>query len=260
MVESQQCVLITGGSAGIGLATALRFAGQGHHVMVCGRDPARIKAAGNQMKAAAQRNGLTQASNGSTQAISGLTQVITAAVVCDLSDPAQCAQLVPLAIQKLGQVDVLINNAASAPLSPFEETLPAEFERVLSVNLRAAWTVTQRVWSTMTARRSGVVINLSSMAAVDPFSGFSLYGASKGWSETWTKALADEGSRKGIRVYGVRPGAVETDLLRKLFPDFPAEQCVSPETVAGIIYRLATTDQHPTGTILTVDKDTCSQE
>ena len=106
----------------------------------------------------------------------------------------------------------------------------------------------------MAKAKQGIVVNISSMAAIDPFTGFSLYGASKGWIETWTKALADEGQRKGIRVYGIRPGAVETPMLRRLFPDYPAQQCVAPTEIAEAIFDLAIHQSHPPGTILTVQR------
>lgn len=263
-------VLITGGTSGIGLATGIHFAKQGHDVLVCGRDQRRLQEANSHLKKAAQSYRLNLSTQSpetlsevtageatSSKAVGGSQPVdsITAAVACDLAQPLQCAELATLAIQKLGRVDVLVNNAAMAPMCPFEDTAQDEFEKVIAVNLRAAWVLTQRIWSTMTARRSGVVINISSMAAIDPFTGFSLYGASKGWCETWTKALADEGLRKGIHVYSVRPGAVETPLLRRLMPDFPAEKCVSPEEVAETIFELATTENHPSGSIITVSKD-----
>ncbi len=237
-------VLITGGTSGIGLATAIHFAQQGHRVLVCGRDQARLKQANCLLKQAAKESAEGSETSAAT----------AAAVACDLAQPLQCAELAALAIQKLGQIDVLINNAATAPMQPFEEIGRDDFENVIAVNLRAAWILTQRIWSTMAARRSGVIINISSMAAIDPFTGFSLYGASKGWCETWTKALADEGVRQGIHVYSVRPGAVETPLLRRIMPDFPAEKCVAPEQVADKIFELATTENYPSGSIITVSK------
>ena len=81
----------------------------------------------------------------------------------------------------------------------------------------------------------GTIVNISSLSAVDPFPGFSLYGASKAWMDLMTLALAAEGEEHKVRVCSIRPGAVETPLLRGLFPDFPADQCVSPQQVAKMV-------------------------
>lgn len=237
-----QNVLVTGGTSGIGLATAKAFVHEGYSVAVCGRDEKRRNHAAQQLQDAV------------SESIGTLSKdpPRTFVLPCDLQDIAQCSQLPQQLEAEFGAIDILINNAAYAPLCDFETTSLEEFEKVLSINLRATWTVTQTVWKSMVQRGFGAVVNVSSMAAVDPFTGFSLYGASKGWLETWTKALADEGIRKGIRVYGVRPGAVETPLLRSLFPDFPADQCVSPEQVADSVIDLVVHQTLPPGSIVTV--------
>lgn len=235
--------LITGGTSGIGLATARHFVRQGFSLVVCGRNAERLSQARQDLRQLASEH----PSGG---------KIVIESLPCDLQDIQQCSQLAGRATEILGGIDILVNNAAAAPLCQFETTSIEDFEQVLSINLRASWTVTQEIWKGMVSRKSGAIVNVSSMAAVDPYSGFSLYGASKGWIETWTRALADEGIRKGIRVYGVRPGAVETPLLRRLFPDFPADQCVSPEEVARTIYDLAVNQTHAPGTILTVAAET----
>ena len=95
---------------------------------------------------------------------------------------------------------------------------------------------------------AATIVNVSSLSAIDPFPGFSLYGASKAWVDLLTEALATEGKECGIRVCSVRPGAVETPLLRGLFPDFPSDQCVSPDAVAEIILGcVASPEKFPSG-------------
>ena len=73
----------------------------------------------------------------------------------------------------------------------------------------------------MRRQSGGTIVNISSMAAVDPFPGFSVYGATKAWVELFTKAIAEEGRADGILAFSLRLGAVETPMLRGLFPDFP---------------------------------------
>jgi 3-oxoacyl-[acyl-carrier protein] reductase len=94
------------------------------------------------------------------------------------------------------------------------------------------------VWHHLIERGGGVIINTSSVAAYDAFPGFAAYGAAKAFVVAYTKFLAREGAGVGIRVYGVAPGAVETDMLRGAFPDFPADQALEPYDVAAMFETL----------------------
>ena len=127
---------------------------------------------------------------------------------------------------------MLVNNAGLAPLENFELITPEMFESLLNVNVRSHFYLTQLVWQNMMANHGGTIVNISSLSAIDPFPGFSLYGASKAWMDLLTLSLAAEGKDKNIRICSIRPGAVETPLLRGLFPEFPSDQCVSPEEIA----------------------------
>ena len=228
-IEKPVC-LITGGSSGIGLATAVRFAGQGFHIAICGRRAAALQSAEQAIRLAGTAH--------PTECFSR---------VADLNDIEQAKQFGRAALDKFGRIDVLVNNAATAPLAPFEEISEEAFERTINTNVRSLFYLTQIVWSEMKRRaaatvivgapnRRGVVVNVSSLAAVDPFPGFSLYGACKSWLDLLTIALATEGRELGLRVCSIRPGAVETPLLRSLFPDFPATQCVPAEDIAEAIW------------------------
>lgn len=209
--------LITGGSSGVGLATAARFARGGWRILICGRDATRLETA---------RQGILRAVE--------LGDVRTA--VADLADPQAPLRLAETVIRQLGRVDVLVNNAAMAPLAPIDEIADAQIQQTIDLNVRGVYLMTRAVWPAMKEQGSGVVINISSTAAIDPFPGFSLYGATKAWIELFTLAIAREGRASGIRAYCVRPGAVETPMLRELFSDFPEEQAVAPEDVAEIIW------------------------
>lgn len=245
--------IITGGSSGIGLATAMRFASEGYHVGICGRRSMALESAKEQILAAGK---LTDSS--------GNRSLECFTFVADLSDVDQAKKFAQAAIKKFGSIDVLVNNAALAPLAPFEEITAEDFEAIINTNLRSSFYLTQIIWRNMkrtaqTATESragnqknqqgrGVVVNISSLAAVDPFPGFSLYGASKAWLDLISLALAAEGRELGLRVCSVRPGAVETPLLRSLFPDFPADQCVLPERIADAVWRcVAEPKKFPSG-------------
>jgi NAD(P)-dependent dehydrogenase (short-subunit alcohol dehydrogenase family) len=229
--ENKTCV-VTGGSGGIGLATAKRFASEGYRVSICGRRQTTLD-----------------------EAVSLFSPENALAIQGDIAEPATQEKLINETIQKFGNIDVLVNNAGAAPLGDFESIDKQNFENVIDINIRAIFGLTQLAWANMKAEDGGSIINISSMAAVDPFPGFSIYGASKAWLETFTKAIAAEGTDHKIRVCCVRPGAVETDLLRGLFPDFPAEQCVSPDEIAMQVWQcVSEPDKHPTGKAFTVAK------
>jgi NAD(P)-dependent dehydrogenase (short-subunit alcohol dehydrogenase family) len=76
------------------------------------------------------------------------------------------------------------------------------------------------------------------MSAFDPFPGLGVYGATKAWANHFVRTLADEGRPFNVRAYAVCPGAVETPMLRRLYPDYPASRALAPEAVAGVIRLL----------------------
>ena len=237
--NSPPVCLITGGSSGIGLATAKLFARSGYQIAICGRRAAPLAVAKEQIEAA-----------GKADAISCFTSSV------DLLDVDQAKHFGEQVLQHFGCVDVLINNAAMAPLSPFEEISADTFEAAINTNIRSNFYLTQLIWKHLKRRAQespleqgrGVVVNISSLAAVDPFPGFSLYGSCKAWLDLITVALAAEGKDLGLRVCSVRPGAVETPMLRGLFPDYPAAQCVQPEAIANVVWScVSDSRQFPSG-------------
>jgi 3-oxoacyl-[acyl-carrier protein] reductase len=233
--HSSVCV-ISGGSSGVGLATALKFAGSGSPVAVCGRQADRLEAARQQIAAIADDD-----------------QVLT--VVADLSRPAGAEHFINAAVERFSRIDLLVNNAAVAPLAPLDEMTDEVIDGCIDLNIRGTCYATRAAWRRMKQQGSGIVVNISSQAAVDPFPGFSLYGSTKAWIELFTIALAGEGRQHGIRCYGIRPGAIDTPMLRKLFPDFPAEQCVTPAEVADAIAAVCGPGMaHSSGQIIKVSR------
>ncbi len=219
------CV-ITGGSSGIGLATARLMRQTGYRIAICGRNAEKLTAAHEEL-VALKPDCISEWSDTAEQDV--------LAVQADLGDADQATDFFERAIKEFSNVDVLVNNAAMAPLERFEDISTDTFESVVNVNVRAGFYLTQKAWQHMIKSGGGTIVNISSMSAVDPFPGFSLYGASKAWMDLLTQSLAAEGESYGIRICSIRPGAVETPLLRGLFPDFPADQCVPPETIAQTV-------------------------
>ena len=173
----------------------------------------------------------------------------------DLAQPEAASRIVDRALEAFGRVDVLVNNAAVAPLSPVEALGDEVLDRCLAINIRAVVTLSRAVWPVMRDGGGGVIVNLSSLASIDPFPGFAVYGGSKAFVSVFTKALAHEGRPENIRVFAVAPGTVETSMLRDAFPDFPAEQCLSPDQIAAQIeVLLDERNQFATGSTITVKK------
>ena len=214
--------LVTGGTSGIGLATARLMRRQGYRIAICGRDAQKLAAAKQQLLEI-------------NTAESESHQQLVIAAQADLNDVDQATQFFEQVLADFGTVDVLVNNAGMAPLEKFEEVTSETFEALVNVNVRSGFYLTQKAWQHMIRSGGGTIVNISSMSAIDPFPGFSLYGASKAWMDLMTQALAAEGEPHGIRICSIRPGAVETPLLRGLFPDFPSDQCVPPEKIADVV-------------------------
>lgn len=217
MASERPVIVVTGGSRGIGLAIASRFIRRGFSAVLAARNGEALAAAARELPC-----------------LRG--QVETLAL--DLREMGAGKELIAFAVSKFGRVDALVNNAGVAPLSPIDEMTDAEFLEVQQVNVQAMFACTRAVWPLMRAQKSGVILNTSSVSAVDPFPGFAVYGASKAWVNTFTLALGAEGAPLGIRTYSVAPGAVETALLRSRFPDFPAEQALSADELAVVFEEL----------------------
>lgn len=216
--EDYPVCVITGGSSGIGLAAAELFSRRGFRIAICARRPELLKEA---------KRLITSVAPADVELLS---------LQVDLADPQAARVFGQSVVDAFGRINVLVNNAGLAPLMPFGDIDDETFENVMNVNMRSVFQLTQVAWKQMLNQGRGLIVNISSLAAVDPFPGFSLYGASKAWMDLLTVALAAEGADKGIRVCSIRPGAVETPMLRGLFPDFPSEQCVSPQDVAAMIW------------------------
>ncbi len=228
MKNSQPVCVVTGGSAGVGLAIAKKFSELGHRLVICARNPETLDKA---------KLSLTANGRASCETLS-----------LDLSTPEACEQLVQTACEKFGRVDALVNNVGAAPCAPVDQLSKADFRQALALNVETVFHTTQAVWPIMKEQAGGLIVNISSLASVDPFPGFSVYGACISWVNLFSKATADEGKPHGIRVYSVALGAVETQMLRGLFPDFPDDQTLAPEEVAEFVAGLCSeTMTHTTG-------------
>lgn len=184
-------VLITGGSSGIGAATARRFLEEGARVFLCGLDAGEV-----------------------ATVVAGLEPLgEVAGLACDVSDEADVARLVTAAEDTLGGIDVLINNAGTARRDPFLEIAAEHWDRIIAVNLRGMFLVAQAVSRLMAGRGvPGSIINMSSTNGLGGEAEYAHYNASKGGVLLLTKTMAVELGPLGIRVNAVCPGYIRTPL------------------------------------------------
>ncbi len=224
---SRRVCIVTGASRGIGRATAAAFAREGCDLVLAARSREALEQTAAQVREA------------------GADCAILAA---DVATRAGCEQLVQAALDRFGRLDVLVNNAGVAPMAPIGTFTDDDFDAAVRVNIAAVFHTTRAAWQPMVRQGGGVIVNVSSVASVDPFTGFAVYGGCKAWVNTFTRAVAEEGREHNVRVFAVAPGAVDTQMLRQHFPDFPAAQCLRPEDVAATIVAVTRDDfAHATG-------------
>src|SRR5262249_1466497 len=188
-----QRVLITAGAAGIGREFARAFAENGAKVFVCDIDQKALSAIGKE--------------------IPGIT-----ARRCDMVNRAEIERMVPEAVEVLGGLDVLINNAGIAGLTlPIVDYPPDDWDKVIAVNLTAMFDVSRLAIPHLKKSKAGCIINMSSIAGRYGFPNRSPYAATKWGVIGLTKTLAMELGKWGIRANAIAPGAVEGDRIIRVF-------------------------------------------
>ncbi len=231
--------LITGASRGIGAACAKRFAAAGYAVMI------HYHTAKDRAQALCEEI----LSQGGTASVLG----------ADLSDPTQAQQLVHKTIETFGHIDVLVNNAGIAMYQMFCDTTKEDWNRMISTNLMSAVYVTQAVLPAMVQKKSGHIVNLSSIWGICGASCEVAYSTSKAAIIGLTKALAKELGPSGILVNCVAPGVIDTDMnatlddesRAALLDETPLMTMGTPEDVADAVFYLGNLENRfTTGQIL----------
>jgi len=185
-------VIVTGGGGGIGGATCLRFARAGAAVGVLDLNPEASERVAAQIRDARGR---------------------ALSVRCDITDRASVDAALAAVEQELGPIDVLVNNAGWDVFRPFVKTEPAQWERLIAINLTGALHMHHAVLPGMVARQRGRIVNIASDAARVGSSGEAVYAACKGGLVSFSKTIAREHARHGITVNVVCPGPTETALF-----------------------------------------------
>ena len=239
-------VIVTGGGGGIGGATCRRFAKQG----------ARVAVFDMNLEAAQRVAADIHADGGEAMAFN-----------CDITNRGEVDEAVAATASRLGPVDVLVNNAGWDVFKPFTKTEPAQWEKLIAINLTGALHMHHAVLPGMVARKSGRIVNIASDAARVGSSGEAVYAACKGGLVSFSKTIAREHARHGITVNVVCPGPTDTALFaeykegagnpEKLMEAFtrsiPLGRIGQPDDLPGAILFFASDDAaFITGQVLSV--------
>ena len=243
---SGRTAIVTGGGGGIGGATCRRLAREGAAVGVLDLDAEAAAAVAAGIEAEGGR---------------------ALALCCDITRRAEVDAAVAAVESGLGPVDVLVNNAGWDIFKPFAKTEPAEWDRLIAINLIGALHMHHAVLPGMAARKSGRIVNIASDAARAGSSGEAVYAACKGGLVAFSKTIAREHAPHGITVNVVCPGPTDTALFagykegagnpEKLVEAFtraiPLGRIGQPEDLPGAILFFASDDAaYVTGQVLSV--------
>jgi NAD(P)-dependent dehydrogenase (short-subunit alcohol dehydrogenase family) len=225
---AEKVALVTGGSRGIGKAIAQKLASLGANVSICGRDEGALQRTAKEIESRGVR---------------------VQAQKADVSRNSDVTALVQATETKLGPISILVNNAGIGMFGPAHEKSEEDWDRVMNTNLKGVFLVTRAVVMGMIARKSGDIINISSLAGKNTFAGGALYCASKWGLQGLTGCMAEDLRGFGIRVCAICPGSVATEFSGRGPKD--ASKVLTAEDVAHAVTMVLT--QGPQSFISEVD-------
>lgn len=240
---NHKVAIITGGSRGIGFATADKFLQEGATVILT----ASTQASADKAVAKLQEK---------------YPQAVVAGIAPDLSSLESVRQAFREVSEKYGCIDILVNNAGISESTPFTEYSEETFDKVMNLNVKGVFTATRAASECMVARGKGVILSTSSMVSISGQPRGFAYPASKFAVNGLTVSLARELGPKGIRVNAVAPGITETDMMKAvpkeviepMIQQIPLRRLGQPEDIANAFVFLASDEaSYITGVVLSVD-------
>ena len=236
--------IITGSSKGIGKAIAKGLAENAAQVVISSRSQEACDAVANELRAA------------------GLKAI---GIACHIGKAAQRENLVAQTMEAFGRIDILVNNAAINPVfGPIEEVDPAIFDKIMEVNVKAPWSLSNLVLPYLQAHKNGSIINIASVEALTPGFGLGIYSTSKAAILMLSKNQAKEWGKHGVRVNAICPGLIKTKfsaalwqnekILGKIQKTLPSQRMGMPEEMVGLACLLASdAGSYMTGGVYTAD-------
>jgi glucose 1-dehydrogenase len=249
--KSRRVAVVTGSSKGIGKAIAIEFAKAGYNIVLNARD----------------EHELSKAANDVEQTLGGIQEQVTY-LAGDISQESACSSLIDHTMKIFGRIDVLVNNAGIGGAQKTVHDLTSDdWDYVIDVNLKGTFLCTREALKRMSNDSSGSdysIINISSVHESIPQPQSVPYSASKGGMEMLTKTVALEVAAKGIRVNGIAPGAIATDMNKDILENqqkkkdeetrIPMHRIGQPEEIAKVALFLASDGaSYMTGTTVYVD-------
>ena len=211
MVIINKTAVIIGGGRGIGKATAIALANKGFNVVIASRNESEI----NEIYRKIGKKGIP--------------------IAMDIKNEKEICSFVKKTIDKFGKIDILVNSAGMHLKKPFEKVSLNEWDDVFNTNIRGQFLTIKEFLPHM---KKGTIINISSCMGLYGFPFYSVYCASKFAVIGLTKSLAKELKNKSIKLYAICPGAVDTSMHKKDYPDYPTWKLIKPERIAKIIVNL----------------------
>lgn len=243
MKLKDKVAIITGGSRGIGFATAEKFLSEGAIVIITASTQANADKAVNSLK-------------------EKYPNAIVDGISPNLTSYESVNEEFKKVIEKYGRIDILVNNAGISESTPFSNYTESTYDKVMDLNVKGVFNATKAVTDYMVEKGQGVILSTSSMVSISGQpSGFA-YPASKFAVNGMTISLARELGPKGIRVNAVAPGIIETDMMKAvpkeviepMIARIPLRKLGQPEDIANAFLFLASDDaSYITGVILSVD-------
>lgn len=228
--------IITGAGRGIGRAAAVELHRLGYALALVSRTQAQLE----------QTRAL----------LDGSTPVLL--LPTDVSQSSACSEVVRSAADTFGRLDALVHCAGVAPALAIEHLSDEQWRQILDTNLSSAFYLARAAIPLLGRGGGGVIVNISSPAAVDPFPGFAAYGAAKAGLNVLTRMLAREGARDNIRAHAISPAATETAMFRALLTaeQYPPEKTLTPEDVARVIGHCVTGElRYASGEVISLSKE-----
>lgn len=222
---TEKIALITGSGRGIGAATAKKLAFEGYHVILTARSEDQLQAVRQQIAEEGQK---------------------ATVIPADLNDRNSVNQLVEQCLKKFTGIDLLVNNAGYCQPCTMLEMSDEEYDKHFEINVTAVYRLCRAFAKTMIERKSGLIINVASIAGVHgvkKFPGFTAYAAAKAAVIVLTEVLAAELKAHNVRVNCISPGSVDTTMLKAVAPGI--EPDMTPEEIAGTISYLCSPAARP---------------